>query len=332
MGWPCFFLRLRTSACYLLLAGAFLLSSGPVHTQQGASGSLPGELSAGEVLVEARVESTSIPLNRVLTLKVTATCLGDMDRYEFRWPGPPELDNFGIVGNAEANVVADDSGQIRTSREFTYLLKPAGEGTGRIGPVSLFYLDRLTGKEHSLSTRTISVDVTGPVSEGAGGGRLVLRMSLILLAAVGAFLFLFLRRKRRPAPAGSLSPERIQSPAELALEELEAVPGLRLEGEIKQSYSTISGAFRHYIDRTFAFRTAELTTRDIIDHLRTEDIAEDHVQKLEVILSTCDVVKYAPHEPSPADLERLLSQAREYFSGMKETSDTGEEEKPGPEA
>ena len=113
------------------------------------------------------------------------------------------------------------------------------------------------------------------------------------------------------------------------MEELESIPELRLAGETKEYYSAISDILRHYIDRTFTLRTQELTSPDIINNLRLKEVEQDVITDIENILNICDMVKFARHEPAPADLDRILSMAQDFFTRRIQASsrDVKEEEK-----
>ena len=280
----------------------------------------------GEVSIEAVVDSPTISSNHTLTLTIRAYCIGDMNRYDFQWPSPPDLDRLEIVGSSSANRVEDRGDRLVSVKEFRYILKPVGQGEGRIGPATMHYTDKTTRREYSLSTRTLSVEVTEPV-EGASGGMnaiFVLIPVFVVVVLVGGILFL--RRRRRPEQDVAASPVDVRGPEEIALERLEAVPELRLAGETKEYYSAIANVLREYIDRAFSLRTMELTTPDIIDHLRMQHTDDETIAEIEKIFHICDVVKFTPHEPSPPDLDQILSMTRDFFTGRREHPLTEEEE------
>ena len=267
-----------------------------------------------EVAVVAVVDSSQVPLNRNLTLTIKASCTGDISQYEFQWPNPPDIDRFDIVGSSSANIIRDEGGQHVTVKEFRYILKPVGEGQGRIGPVTLFYTDKKSQRDYSLTTRALSVEVTEPVTGGSAGMAATLYLPIGLVIAIlagGAFFYL---RKMRGREEIVIPEQEMKSPEENALEELEAVPELRLAGETKEYYSAISSTLRRYIDRKYALRTLELTTHDIVGNLRLKEVAQEVITGIEQILNICDMVKFARHEPAPADLDRILSMAQDFFS------------------
>ncbi|UCE18295.1 MAG: hypothetical protein JSV84_15800 [Gemmatimonadota bacterium] len=269
---------------------------------------------SADVVVEAMVDSSRVPFNRNLTLTIKVSCTGDISRYEFQWPNPPDIDRFDIVGSSSANVVSDEGGQRVTVKEFRYILKPVGEGQGRIGPITLFYTDKKSQRDYSLSTRALRVEITEPLTGGSAGVAATLFVPVglvIVLLAGGAFFYL---RKMRGRKEIEVPQQEVKSPEETALEELETVPELRLAGEIKEYYSAISNTLRRYIDRKYALRTVELTTHDIVGNLRLKEVAQEVIAGIEQILNICDMVKFARHEPPPADLDRILSMAHNFFT------------------
>jgi hypothetical protein len=250
-----------------------------------------------------------------VTLIIRAGCLGDIQRYDFQWPEPPDLHRFEIVGSSSGNIAKETAGGRRaTIREFRYILRPVGRGQGRIGSVTLNYTDKLTQEEYALNTRPITVDVTEPVVAAGGGfgpGPGLLVGLLVLMGVVGVVFFV---RRRRRGKEEMIPPDEDRHPEAEALEKLERLPTLRLEGDIKAYYSLISDTFRAYIDRKYALRTIELTTPDMLHHLREKGIEEEAIAEIEAILGPCDMVKFARHQPAPSDLDAIASLARAFFA------------------
>ena len=275
-----------------------------------------------EIAIEAVVDSPAVPLNRNLILTIKVSCTGDIHQYEFQWPEPPDLKRLEIVGTSSANVVSDRAGYILTVKEYRYILKPIGQGAGRIGPVTLLYTNKSTQREHSLSTRAISVDITEPVERGASGSAVHLLAIVGLLVVISLSGGLLYVRKRRSAVQEPQTLIETKSPEERALEELEKVPEFRLAGETKEYYSAISDTVRRYVDRTFALRTLELTTHDIMSNLKMQEVDEETVMEIEKILNACDMVKFAGHEPAASDLDQILSMAQNFFQKRRQGSST----------
>lgn len=312
MGFRCLFFRLVVPVLCSLL---------PYQSGPEAQGFLAPEDStqlsaqlpdAGEVAVEAVVDSSRVPLNRTLTLTVRASCIGDIDRYQFQWPIPPDFDRFDLVGSASANIVRDERDQLLTVKEFKYILQPVGQGQARIGAVTLLYTDKLTQREYSLTTRTIEVEITEPVAGDTGGVLSTLWLLVGLLAVISVCGLVYLR-KRRGRKEEAVPLVETKTAEETALEELEKVPELRLAGETKEYYSAISNTLRRYIDRRFSLRTLELTTHDIVNSLRLREVAEETIIEIEKVLNTCDMVKFTRHEPPPSDLDQIYSMAQDFF-------------------
>ena len=275
-----------------------------------------------EVAVEAVVDSSRVPLNRNLTLTIKVSCTGDISHYAFQWPNPPDLDRFDIVGSSSANIVRDEGGHIVTVKEFRYILKPVGEGQGRIGAVLLHYTDKISQKDHSLSTRAVGIEITEPVIRGTGGmpatPYLLIGLAVIILSG-GGFVYLRKKKEKKEMPIPEIE---AKSPEEIALEKLENAPRLRVAGETKEYYSAISNSVRSYIDRKFFLRTLELTTHDIVNSLKLKEVDEETILTIEKILTTCDMVKFARHEPAPSDLDQILTLAQNFFKTRMQISST----------
>lgn len=85
---------------------------------------------------------------------------------------------------------------------------------------------------------------------------------------------------------------------------------LALLSQPKPFCIAVSDALRLYLEDRFEFRAPERTTEEFLVDLQHTDLLND-LQKefLTDFLTRCDLVKFAKHEPSEADLRQLHSSA-----------------------
>ncbi|HPM43045.1 MAG TPA: BatD family protein [Candidatus Omnitrophota bacterium] len=111
----------------------------------------------------------------------------------------------------------------------------------------------------------------------------------------------------------------VKLPHETALEELESIRALLLQsGDIKEFYVRISDCIRFYIERSFAVKASEMTTEEFLNSMKTSPtLTLEQKDLLKVFLSSCDLVKFAKHNPAALEIENVFASAKRF---VEETS------------
>lgn len=154
-------------------------------------------------------------------------------------------------------------------------------------------------------------DVTPP--ERVTRDALWLRM--VALALDGVFvvvvstLLVGMYLSRRPKPAAPPPPPR--PPWVVALEDLDALgrSDLLSRGFTKDYYDAISDIVRRYVGATLGFDALEMTTDEVLSHVRRKPLPGVATAEIEHLLGECDLVKFARHVPSHEASESILQQA-----------------------
>jgi hypothetical protein len=125
-------------------------------------------------------------------------------------------------------------------------------------------------------------------------------------ALLGAFVLLLRRRRAPPtlaAPAPAPEPPP-PGPHVLALERIDRLRGQEPHGrdEISAFYIEASGLLRDYVGERFNVRADVMTTEELIEIQAS----------LARVLPDCDLVKFARHEPTASERERLLDRAEAF--------------------
>lgn len=115
-----------------------------------------------------------------------------------------------------------------------------------------------------------------------------------ILALVASWLLL--RRKKKPVEQ---APIIRLSPYEEAIMELEKIrkKGFRLNGEVKEFYSSLNDVLRIYLERKLSLNSMEKTNEEIIQDLRSVQIPAQGYQQLSEALRVADFVKFARYHP-----------------------------------
>lgn len=123
-------------------------------------------------------------------------------------------------------------------------------------------------------------------------------IGLLLLTALG--IYVFFRRKKKKAEAAKKLP-----PYEQAIFELQELDNSHLleNREVKEYYSRLSAAVRHYLDGEVYDHAMESTTSELIHYLERErelgrlNLTDETIRRLKIILERADLAKFANSHP-----------------------------------
>ena len=122
-------------------------------------------------------------------------------------------------------------------------------------------------------------------------------VGILLLAGIGYWLW---RRSRGRAPDSILAPVEPPRPAhETAYEAFRILEAERLpeRGEIKTFHIRASDIVRAYVEGRFGVDALEMTTREVLDGLRGQEVPDDVRFDFRRLLERCDLVKFAKDRP-----------------------------------
>ena len=118
-----------------------------------------------------------------------------------------------------------------------------------------------------------------------------------LAAAVAAIVWYFRHRPAPPAPPPVPPHVRAKQRLNAALDLLH---------DPRVFCIRVSDALRNYLEECFRLRAPERTTEEFLAELRTSPIlTTGQKEALAAFLASCDLVKFARHEPTEADLRSL---------------------------
>lgn len=146
----------------------------------------------------------------------------------------------------------------------------------------------------------------------------------ILLSVLTAIILL-LRQRQYRSRVRFVQVEAPKPPHEIALNELhilKATPAGNDEEAIKDYYTKMTDALRTYMASRFRFNAMEMTTNEIIEHLRTiEDV--EGFNELRNVLETADLVKFAKYHAMLGESNHYLVSAVNFINETKvELSDS----------
>jgi len=214
-----------------------------------------------------------------------------------------------------------------------YTLEPTRAGRFVIDPISITFTDDQAGggKEHTLKTDPITVEVSAAVAQDAPSldqlhgpaDPLPLPPSYraarwwipvaATAAVIGAVAGWWLLRRRKARSV------RVPTPAELAGMELRRLRESELAArDVKLFYVELTAIVRRYIERTKGIRAPEQTTQEFLQEIsRRTDFPGEESRRLRSFLEAADLVKFAAHQPRDEDVEESLHRASVFVGGAE---------------
>ena len=190
-------------------------------------------------------------------------------------------------------------------------------------PPLLVKLSDREGNLSEVSTSSISITIASVLVEGDRSLRDIKPQAtlpytnLLPWVALGGILLVafmgvsfFYRRQRRNGHGGIIDTRR---PHEVALDELDRIEKLDLPrtNAYKKHYTLISACIRTYIENRYQVGTAERTTGEIFEDLKTVDLSPENIRNLVSILAECDLVKFSKFQPDEISAHLIIVESHE---------------------
>ena len=295
--------------------------------------------SAQTPTVEARIVPDSIGIGDTFTLEI------DVERDQVQvteFPLYENDDKLEVVQSLPVDTLSREGRRLRLRKR--YVMQAFSEGRYNLGRPGVLYADKnivdtLWARDWLyLQVATFQIDSTsqsiydvkpqwnlpfrfGEVSGYAKWGALAL--VLLLAAAYALKRYLESRGKRlgdlfRPSPP--------QPPHVVAIKALEALHHQKLwqNNKHKQYYSALTDILRTYVAARWGFGAMEMTSDEIIETMRAEELPDKARMDLTAILRDADLVKFAKATPDAEQNEADYLKAY-YFVEETKVAETEEE-------
>jgi hypothetical protein len=281
--------------------------------------------------------------------------VGDRIKYTIRVTSPKDVSILNVafrdsISNLEVwgidEPVVENTGQGKIT-SFGYTLSRFDSATITIPPIPVYYRTGKDGKtnkfpymtpEQAANDPTIKTvfsnpvifqihlvtvniqedikDIKEPVTIPMDWKVIVLLILIVLLlAGLGYYLYQRYRRKKEILPAKRIV---ILPPHVVALNALKQLEDKKLwqEGKVKEYHSEITGIIRKYFEERFHLPALELTTSEVMLHLRNipDDAARKILNTTYNFLSNADLVKFAKYTPMNIINEEMMKQAYEIIN------------------
>lgn len=279
----------------------------------------PTELTVGDVfrlrlLIEADAD---------LQLELEPMNAGQLQYIEVKAPQIKQI-------NARKLVLKHLAGKGRFFYELSYPLQVFAPGEHTLPPVAIGYRHP-NGDQATIQTpaytfavksvnrsKTQTLKQIKPPRPAPIPLAVYLLVPLLVIILLASSALLYLRRRAKAAPPSiEIPPQRL--PHEVASERLLQIEEQNLveRGQFKLYHIQLSLVIRQYLNDRYHIPAVELTTDDLLEALRREEIQETHLRLIQEFLTACNLVKYAKHVPSEPEAHTRLAEAQRVIDVTK---------------
>jgi len=274
------------------------------------------------VTVSAKLDTNAILIGDHIGLTITFT---GPSKTQILWPFIPDtiLSKIQVIGRGKIDTAFSSDKLTATYKQFLNLTC-FDSGFYNIPSIPFRYRNlpdtnnlMALCEPLMLMVHTVPVDTTKSIKPIKGpikipiSFREVLPWILIGLGVVAIIFVLiwYIRKRKKNEPIFQLKPKVVLLPHEQALQELEKLRVKKLwqGGRVKEYYTELTDILRIYIENRYLVPAMEQTTSEIVDSLVEKDeIRKEPLDKLNKILASADMVKFAKEQPLPRENEQSL--------------------------
>ena len=285
---------------------------------------------AGQISIESHVDKSTIYIGDVIKYSVVVTHDKDID---LQTPtlainlGQFEIRDYKVLESRE-----QEDGQIVDQTD--YLISTFDTGEFEIPELEIGYSTTSDSTIKFLKTEPITIKVESLVAEEAGDIRdikppveppqdikfyIIMGIIALVVLIAAALGFYFWKRRR----AGkSILPKRQEPPRpahQVALEQLEKLVNSDLlqTGKIKEYFIQLSDIVRHYIEGRFFISAIEMTTTQLLENMKTEQLDKEYIEMMYTFLNECDLVKFAKYIPEQNEIDKTTQDAFDFINATK---------------
>lgn len=286
-----------------------------------------GNLDAQKAIVEVSIDKPAILIGEQAKLNLTITSDPEKKLYPL-FPADTLMHGVEVLAYSKPDsLVIDNRLQIKQDILITsfdsalYLLPPFRVIDG---------IDTVYSNQIALKVASVPVNVDKPEEFFdikpvwkppfvlADYYPLILEILLAILL-IAAAIYFYKRYKNRKSLIPFRKEEPKLPPHEQAIKELDEIRQQKLwqQGRVKEYYTQITDILRRYMEERFFFQAMEMTSGEILDHIRQVSETDSVYENLKQILQLADLVKFAKWKPLPDENDLSIMNAYLFVNQTK---------------
>jgi len=141
----------------------------------------------------------------------------------------------------------------------------------------------------------------------------------LLLVLIVILVIYILKKRKKEEPIFKIRSKPALPPHREAIEKLEKLRLKKLwqSGKLKSYHTELTDIIRYYIERRFSILALEMTTDEIMDKLKLQNINDLAYKKLFNTLVLADLVKFAKEQPLPIENDTSLNNCTDFVNETK---------------
>jgi hypothetical protein len=277
----------------------------------------------------------------IITLDTNAILIGEQISFKIEcvdiekainWPlfNDTIVDGIEIISRSEIDTISNSNTDKNTySFSQEYLITSWDSGAYYIAPIKLN--SNLSTEGLLLNVMSVSTDQNSEIKDikeplDAEYEFKDFMIWIILLLTI--ILIVYLLKKYVFNTKDKVEKKIIKKiiPAHItALKELNHIEQKELwqSGKIKQYHSGISEILRKYMEHRFQFIALELTTDEILSHIKNNISREEYVE-LQQVLQRADLAKFAKSKPNEEENKQSMELAKRFVDKTKKSEKINE--------
>ncbi len=288
-----------------------------------------------QVLLQA--DTLQIRMGEQIKLKLSLFYDTQQNPGKINWPAIPDSISAGKVFVVEQSAVDTTPMNGPEGSAFaqhkSFLITAFDSGSYTVGPFGvLLNGDTFFSNTLDIGVMVFEVDTTKAIKDIKGieevpytlfdwivdhKGWLLFGAALLI---VGYLILSFLKKRRKQNISDTSIPEVIRPAHEIALEKLETIRRGQYwqRASAKAYYTDLSIIVREYVEKRFSVFALELTTHELLQTLQHSSCAAEEKERLRMLLSTADMVKFAKQQPDEQQSLQSIDMAIKFVQNTKE--------------
>ncbi|RKU06707.1 hypothetical protein C6503_25715 [Candidatus Poribacteria bacterium] len=134
----------------------------------------------------------------------------------------------------------------------------------------------------------------------------------VILGVITVSAWFYLRKRPQTLPVLEDEAVDVPLPHEVAYEQLAAIEtsDLLKRGDMETYHTRIAYVLREYISGRYQIPALELTTTALLHAMLSAQIGAQCVQRVQQLLVSCDMVKFATYQPELSEASARIADAR----------------------